>query len=381
MTGPAATAQGLGSAGRRGTHVLTVVLVVIAFLWAIVLSALALVGGADPVQALGALGLLGIACACVISASGGGHGVFTAGIHLTVHVLVVAGFIAASWSSWSPGAASHDQWAPLTLGVMMVAVAPYRPARELIAASTVSALALGAVTYLHAVIAHTAAPPLALAVIAGVGVVAPGYAAAVYSLRTIEEVQRWRRRSDGVAVALADEVRGGLARSVQHDRVALLGRDVVPFLGDLLGREAVTAADRDRARALATAIRRMMVADADRTWLEVVAHGGDPSGGSSIVVDDPDALAATMTASQRTALRALIAALAADSTVADGFSIVLSRQGRLCVGTIRAPVRSAGHSLRTRCTPIYAIMRVAFNSLGVQTHFPDLIVRFTYEQS
>lgn len=381
MTGSGATAQRPDLAGTLGTHFLTIVLVVVACLWAIVFSALSLSRGGDTVPALGALGVFTIACALVVYVSGEGHGVFTPGIHLTVHGLVVASFILASWSSWSTDDFSRDQWAPLSLGIMMVAVAPYRPARELIAAGTASALVMGAVTFAHAIVVETAAPPLALAVVAVIGVVALCYGAAMYSQRTVEALQRWHRRADVVAEALADEVRVGIARSVQQDRVTILNRDVVPFFGDMLARETITDDDRDRAREIANAIRRVMVADADRTWLEVVVQQAGRPGRALIAVDDPYFLATTMTTAQRTALRAHVVALAADRKVAEGFSIVLSRHGRLCVGTLSVPILSADHARRTRYAPIHAVMRVAFDSVSIQTHPPDLIVRFTYEHS
>jgi len=360
---------------------LTIVLVVVAFLWAIVFSAFALSRGGDPVPAVGALIVLAIACALVVRASGKGHGVFTAGIHLTMHLLVGASFILASWSTWSTDDFSRDQWAPLSLGIMMVAVAPYRPARELIAAGTASAVVMGTVTFAHAVVIGTTAPPLALAAVAVIGVVALCYGAAMYSQRTVEALQRWHRRADVVAEALADEVRVGIARSVQQDRVTILNRDVVPFFGDLLGREAITDADRVRARAIATAVRSVMVADADRTWLEVVVQQAGRPGRALIAVDDPYFLATAMTTAQRTALRAHVVALAADRKVTEGFAITLSRHGRLCVGTLTVPILSADHALRSRYAPIHAVMRVAFDSVSIQTHSPDLIVRFNYEHS
>ena len=381
MTGSEATAQRLDPAGTLGARFLTIVLVVVAFLWAIVFSALALSRGGDAVPAVGALIVLGAACALVASASGKGHGVFTTGIHLTVHALVIASFGLSSWSSWSTTDFSRDQWAPVSLGILMVAVAPYRPARELIAAGTASALVLGIVTFAHAVVVDTTAPPLALAVVAMIGVVALCYGAAMYSRRTVEALLRWHRRADVVAEALADEVRVGIARSVQQDRVTILNRDVVPFFGDLLGRETITDADRDRAREIATAIRSVMVADADRTWLDVVVQQTGRPGRTLITVDDPYFLATAMTTAQRTALRAHVVALAADRKVAEGFSIVLSRHGRLCVGALSVPIHSADHTMRIRYAPIHAVMRVAFDSVSIQTHAPDLIVRFTYEHS
>ena len=381
MTGSEATAQRLDPAGTLGTRFLTIVLVVIAYLWAMGFSALALVRGGDAVPAVGALVVFAIACALVVHASGGANGVFTAGIHFTVHALVVASFILASWGSWSTEDFSRDQWVPLSLGIVMIAVAPYRPARELIAAGTASALVIGVGTFVHAVVVDTAAPPLALAVVAVIGVVALCYGAAMYAQRTVEALQRWHRRADVVAEALAAEVRVGIARSVQQDRVTILNRDVVPFFGDLLGRETITEADRDRARQIATAIRSVMVADADRTWLDVVVQQAGRPGRALITVDDPHFLAATMSTAQRTALRAHVVALAADNRVADGFSIVLSRTGSLCVATLTVPVLLGDHALRTRYAPIHSVMRVAFDSVSIQTHPDDLIVRFTYEHS
>jgi len=375
------TAQQLDPAGTRGTHLLTVVLASIALVWAVGFSLASLTTGAEPVAALIALVLLGLASGVVVAATRPGAGALGARSHLAIHALVLAGFALAARSTWSTGDFGRDQWVALSLGIILVAVAPYRPSRELVAAGTVSALVMGAVTFSQAVVRESATPPLALAVVTLVGVLALGYGAAMYSSRTIVALLRWHRRADVVAEALADELRVGIARSVQHDRVTILNTDVVPFFRDVLGRDTLTLADAHRARGIALAIRSVMVADADRTWLEAVVQQVGPPDRAAIDVDDRELLATKMTAHQRTALRAHVVALGDDRRVTEGSSISIASDGARCVGALVVPTQRSDYAMRSRYAPIHAVMRVAFDSVAVQFLYPHLIVRFTYERS
>lgn len=374
------TAQQLDPAGTLGAHLLTVVLASIAFVWSVGFSAASLATGAEPVAAVIALVLLGFASGLVVVASRPGAPAFGARSHLAIHALVLGGFALATWSTWATRDFGRDQWVPLTLGIIMVGVAPYRPSRELVAVGSVSAVIMGGVTYAHAVARESATPPLALAVVALVGVLALGYGAAMYSSRTVVALVRWHRLAGVVAEALADELRDGIARSVRHDRVAILNREVVPFFGELIRRDALTPADAQRARGIALAIRSTMVAEADRTWLAVVVENqAGRHGHAAIDVDDPELLATRMNAHQRTALRAHVVALADDRRVAGGASIRIESDGSRCVGVLSVSAQASDHAIRARYAPIHAVMRVAFDSVAVQFHQPHLIVSFSYE--
>lgn len=375
------TVQQLDPAGTLGAHLLTVVLAMVAFVWALGFSVIEVARGAEPVAAALAVLLLGLACALVVAASRPSAGGFSALSHLAIHVLALGGFAFSTWSSWAVDDFDHDQWVPLGLGVIMVALAPYRPVREVVFAGTASAVILGAVTYVHADLRESATPPSALAVAAIVGVLALGYGAAMYASRTVAALLRWHRRADIVAEALADESRAGIARSVQRDSVTVLGRDVVSFFGDVLRRNTLTQADAQRARGIALAMRSVMVADADRTWLDVVVQQPGRPGWAAIDVDDPELLATRMNAYQRTALRAHVVALGDDLRVTGRASISIASDGNRCVGSLSVSAQASDHTMRSRYAPIHAVMRVAFDSLSVQFHQPHLIVSFSYELS
>lgn len=380
---PGPSRHQLDPAGARGTRRLTVTFVAIAFGWAVVGSITDVSEGSEPILTAVGLAVFALAGALVISLSGYASSArisLDSGIHGVIGAIMVTAQALSAVARGTEDTFRTDPWGPLSIGVVVLAIAPYRPPREIVSHGTMIAVFVGVSTYLHAEAAGSVIPSVALAIAAMTGLGGVCFGAAMFSKRTIEALLRWQKRADVASEALADELRSTIAQSVYHDRVTILNRDVVPFFMDVLGRAELTDADRARAKSISSAIRGIMVADADRSWLTAVVERDAHRDRSPNIVDDPQLLAASMDIRARTALRALVGALVDDQNVREGFSITLTRDDDGCVGVLSARIDESEHAVRTHYSPFLAVMKIAFAAFSTDFHQPNLIVRFNYER-
>jgi hypothetical protein len=179
-----------------------------------------------------------------------------------------------------------------------------------------------------------------------------------------------------------NRMRDGITRSVRQDRVMILGRDVLPFFSSVLERDTITPVDRATAREIADSIRSLMVAEADRTWLEVVA--GDDGVALDRVghaVVDLDGRASWMVTDQRTALRALIVALLDEPThMTKSLRIELSGTPSVTNGVLTARFDASDYLVRAAFAPYFAVMRIVFTGFQADFIHPTLTLKFSYEQ-
>src|SRR5690606_16895311 len=111
-------------------------------------------------------------------------------------------------------------------------------------------------------------PVLAVVAVSVMPILALAYAAAAHSKAVIDALERWHRKVMRPGRVVTREDEDGIARSVQQDRVTILNRDVLPFFLEIIDKPAVSNADRERARDIAASVRKVMVAEVDRSWLE-----------------------------------------------------------------------------------------------------------------
>jgi hypothetical protein len=273
----------------------------------------------------------------------------------------------------------RDDWSSLAVGVLLLGVAPYRPAAEILVAGLVVALVVAVVVLLERPWFVTAVPTTTFVVVAVVPVVALSAAAASFSRTFTLLVERWIDRATTFRRASADELRASIARSVQQDRVTILNREVVPFFSSLVDRGAVTAADAQRARDIADQLRVSMVAEADRSWLEHLFVS--PTSGVSGIVVDPDFVASAMTPDHRTSLRALLVAFGErDGVQADDVRVDLRRVDERVEALVSVPTTVGEFVVRRRFAPWFAVLRIVFGDLQVDATSPLLTLRFSYDQ-
>ena len=306
--------------------------------------------------------------------------------------LVVLALLAFGVSAISMGendAALRDDWGGPAVGLLILALAPYRPAKELAVAGVLSAILVGVVALVQAENFVAAFPPITFVVIATTPILALSFAAASFAHVLVRGLDRWNARARLAATELADERGRFIARSVQQDSVTILNQQVVPFLSELRDRNEVTEQTRSRARAIANVVRSSMVADVDRSWLDglladALAPGAAAGGATArpVSLTDPAGLAEKMTTDERTALRALIVAAHGHPSFDPASSTIdiAERDGR-CEVVMCASLRESDHAERSRLlAPFIAVARVIFADLHVEHDSAALTLRFSYEQ-
>lgn len=226
---------------------------------------------------------------------------------LVAHLMAVA-------STWQYNGLIQDDFSPMGLGLLLLALAPFRPWKEILTLGVSAALGVGLTALAQAPFLGGQTPSALFAIVAMTQVLAPTLASAAYSRQVVNSIHRWQTDARRAIGARTEESRGLLAQSVVNQRLTNLGADVLPFLADVLDRDALTAADVKRARSLAFQVRRVLVAQVDHTWLDdliererlsLTQRGLDPL----CVIADPERRATGFDADQRAAVVAVIVAL------------------------------------------------------------------------
>jgi hypothetical protein len=266
------------------------------------------------------------------------------------------------------------------LGLLLLALCPYRPPREIRVLAVVGAAGVAMITALEAPFFVTDLPPLIFTAIAVVPVLALALAGAAFSATVLRRLEQWRQRAEKASRAHAETQQEGIVRSVQQDRVSILNQDVVPLFSALLEGGRLTADHARRAMEVAGAIRAVMVVETERTWLdELVAPAR--SGSEAVVwrspVRDDGHLAEGMNFDQRAAVRALIGALA-DRVIARDVWIDLRAEDEASVLALHCTTDLGEASVQAALAPYLAVLRVVFDRLLVDATPPSLTLRFSY---
>jgi hypothetical protein len=305
------------------------------------------------------------------------------GIHFAAMGLGLVGLAFNAASMWQGNAFIRDDWGPPVLGFISLMMVPYRPPREIAALGAIAAIFAGLIAVLEVGILSTGLPVMIYVIVVAAPVLAMSFGGAAFARSVLRMLQRWHSRASSAVSALANERKAGLTRSVQQDRVTILNRDVVPFFAAVLERGGLLDTDRTRASEISESIRRLMVAEVDRTWLDLVVEQAAVAGRrpGPDAVHDPERLAAAMSTDQRTAVRAAIVAMFAHPSFDPRkFTVRISRTSAGCGATIRAHFADGEGSLRADLAPYLAVLRVVFSHLHADFAPPTLTVRFSYDK-
>jgi hypothetical protein len=324
--------------------------------------------------------LVVLAGASLVLLSGPLRAPFTAGGLTFIVSLTLLALVASALSMGTGDAAIRDDWGGPAVGLFILALAPYRPAKDLAVAGVLSTILVGVVALVQAEHFVAALPPIAFVVVATTPILALSLAGAAFAHVLVRGLDRWSTRSRKAMSAIAAQSGVYIARSVQQDNVTILNQEVVPFLEELRAGGVVTEQTRQRARAIADSVRSTMVAGAGRSWLDDALDDGAVRGGR---LDDPDRLARWMSADERTAVRALIVALQgrpAASAEHSATTVEIRREGERCAVVLRAGDPGGARGSRSRLAPFLAVLRVMFTDLHVERDSEALTLRFSYEQ-
>ncbi|MBE7163106.1 MAG: hypothetical protein INR72_17850 [Williamsia herbipolensis] len=381
------TAQQYDPLGALGSRPLAVVLAFVGVVWAAACSAFSRdVAGSPTLSALTVLLVAGSAGVVAMASSPFRapfpRSAFVA--HVTLLALAVGTSTAAQWGP--DRNALNDFMAVITATGLLVA-APYRPWPDLLVGGVVLAAADCIAFGVAGAAFPTSVPLGVVAFLAAAPTLVLTAAAVVFSWTFAGLAERVQIRAGSYSVERAE--RDGIAESVQQDRSTILARDVAPFFAELRTRESITDVDRARARAIADGIRGVMVAAADRSWLEQ-ALAADGAESASFV--DPDGLVGTMDADQRTVVRTFLRAALHAATVdpaglrlavepTSSRSTVASRDAsrRVCM-SVDIAVADSDVGIHRTFDPYLAVLRVTFPDLEVVIRPSSLALRFSYDQ-
>lgn len=375
-----ATAQQTDPLGALNQRPITLVLAVFAVLLAGVRS----VESTDPETstrfAVLAVVLVASAAAIMLVSSSPYRAPFTRRRFVAIVSLTVLAAVAEAASTAGHDVMIRDDWGGAAIGLLLLASSPYRPARDIAVASVVAAVVIAVIVFFELPTFATTAPAGVYVTVGVTPVLALGIGSAVYSHTFVTLVDHWIGRATTMTEENALELRPGIARSVQQDRVTGLNRDVVPLFTEIVEQGYVTEADRDRAREVAETIRSRIVAEADRSWLEQVLLDVCPRGKAGTVVDRAH-LASRMTSDQRTAVRALVVAMAkSSSTTMSTLGIVLHDDDPLVRALVRVDNQASDAAIRQQFAPYFAVLRILFHDLQVDVNGSYLTLRFSYDQ-
>ena len=379
MSGRERTPQQIDPLGALSARPVTVLAAVAALVFAGVMTTTTRMEIASPGATAGALVALVAAGVVMVLSASPYRAPFRRRSLVALSVLSAGAVVLSAVGTAGRDAFVRDDWPPVAVGVLLLALAPYRPGVEIALAGLGVALVVAVVVVVQSPSFVTPVPVTSFVVVAVTPVLALAFAGAAFSRTFTRLVEEWDARASVARSASAEELTESVARSVQQDRVTVLNRDVVPFFTSLVASGTVEEADVERARRIADSLRSTMVAEADRSWLEhLFAGDGAPVSG---VVVDPDRLAPAMTGEHRTAVRALLVALGASDTVrADDVQVVLRERDGRVDGVLSVPVAGGEASVRHALAPWLAVLRVVFGDLQVDPSPPLLTLRFSYDQ-
>ncbi|GAA3740120.1 hypothetical protein GCM10022239_14700 [Leifsonia bigeumensis] len=212
-------------------------------------------------------------------------------------------------------------WAPVGLGFLVAALAPYLSAiRLLVIGGASTMVTIAATAAMMTIGARPEYWPTVTQLLLGAGsVVVATVAAAVFSSQVVRRTMEWAASAPGPV--LSSGVLGESARRrILRQELASVGDRAVPLLERVATAGIVTPADREQARALAEDLRAELVERSNRSWLESLARR------MNLTVIDQDHRADRMNRAQRSALLGLLQA-AIDRSASAGAPLVIELRG------------------------------------------------------
>ena len=330
----------------------------------------------SPLLAVVALALAVVTSALLVYGTSPLRAPFTLRMHSLVSGAAGLAYIVSAASTWGTNAYVRDDWGPAVIGLALLSLSQYRPPKEIASTGLALALFAGVVTLAQGRFFMMQTPDITFALVAMLPILALSLSSATFGRTLIGGLESWRRRASQAAVSYASSNTDWIARSVQQDRVTILNQEVVPFFAEVLQHDSITADDRERARRISDAIRVVMVAEADRTWLDTIIEQV-----AGHATDDPLRLAIAMSTDQRTAIRAAIIGIAGHPAFsAKGFRLEIRGADGTCTVALSARLETAENVLRGQIAPFLAVIRIVFSDVKVEFAEATLALRFSYEQ-
>lgn len=260
-------------------------------------------------------------------------------------------------------------WAPVSVSLMLIALTPFSTGLQLARYGVVSFAAAALAALSLAAQAELGWPMPVAVFLVVLQIVLAAVGCIVFVSVVTRLFETWNERPLGVDGESGDP--GDRERAVEASAsgIALIDRvdaDMsarlaapLRFVREVLERGAVTEQDRERARALAAALRAELIAEAEETWLERLVRG------RPIEVDDADRLAERLSLPQRTALRAMLDALLArpdSGFIAGRVELKAADQGTVAVALRILSTLPEGRRV-TFLAPYYVTLQAAVDDI------------------
>ncbi|MDQ1576847.1 MAG: hypothetical protein QOH55_1997 [Microbacteriaceae bacterium] len=312
-------------------------------------------------------------------------------IRLGAHILIIGLAIVASGlfaaSVWGTDRLIQDNWGQIAIGLLLAAMASFRPPGEILLSGGVAAAIVGAIAAGETPFLTISSSPILYITVAATPILAFSFAAAASTRVTTAAALSWRATTLRAIERLGPEVREGAAKMVHQEQVDLLSHEAAPFFTDLLQRDEITEADVSRAREIAVSLRRSAVATVEQSWLdEAIARAVAQSGASAQFpvspLTDPDRLAEFMTTEQRGTVAAILMVLSRGLGFdAKTLSATIERAAGRCHFTLSAHLGEPGRVIKAELLPYLSVLRVVARDARLRVRSGDMALQFFYDQT
>jgi hypothetical protein len=354
------TPQQLDPLGGTSTRVFGIAAAVLAVAIGVVMTLMPSGDVTRPAPAVAALVAIAAAGGYLVYASSAFRAPFGRIDHAVVCLFSLAAVVLGATAQWRTNELVRDDWAPMSMAVLTIALAAYRPAWEMLVSSLVLSAFIAAIVLAQPSHLRSDVPDAVFAVLTATPVLAAGLAAAAYSRSLVLGLLAARREEEG-----GDPADAPLARS-RH--LVHLDEVVLPFLDRVAADGVVGAADGQRARALARELTSLMVLDAERSWVSRLLGR----------VTDPDRLADRMNAVERGFVRAVVAHAASNASFAPGTSAVFTAADGAAARCLLSIPIAAGANPRVAIAPYVAVARGVFVAVDCQFTPDAVALALTY---
>jgi hypothetical protein len=312
-------------------------------------------------------------------------------IKLGTHLLIIGLAIVATGlfaaSVWGTDHLIQDNWGQIAIGLLLAAMASFRPPGEILLSGGVAAAIVGAIAAWETPFLAVSGTPVLFITVAATPILAFSFAATGSARVTTAAVLGWRATTLRAIQRLEPEVREGAAKIVHQEQVDLLSHEAAPFFTDLLQRDEITEVDVSRAREIAVSLRRSAVATVEQSWLDdAIARAVTQSGASAQFpvspLTDPDRLAEFMTTEQRGTVAAILMVLSRGLGFdAKTLSATIERAAGRCHFTLSASLGEPGRVIKAELLPYLSVLRVVARDARLRVRSGDMALQFFYDQT
>lgn len=359
------TAQQLDPVGGVTARPIVVATTVIAVVIAVALSLASTDQVTSPVAAVAAVLALVLAGALFIVASSPFRAPLRMASHIAVCLLALAAVFLNAMSQWGLNTSQRDDWGPLSMAVLTIAFCSYRPVAELAGCAVISSVIVAAIVLVNPPTVNGMSTSLVLVMavtpVLASGAAAAGFAAALVRILSVARTSSSSNPQGG------DTTQSVLVEALSSPQGVLLTERILPHLRTIRDDRQLTDERAELSREFADELRRLMVSDADQSWLTRAVTSAT----------DPDRLADRLEAPQRSLLRALFERLQTDGAFRRGtLAVTVSADGGGVLVRVTARV-SAGANPRTTIAPFVAVARGIFAGSTDEFETTTIALSFT----